>query len=77
MITKENIKGFLPDRFRENGENQFFSNRLEAIYVYTNKLKYWEDWRATNIYQEISLPIHNLDFEKLVSQPLAKRQWKK
>lgn len=76
MITKDNIKCFIPDRFSDDGENRFFSNRLEAIYVYPDKVKYWEDWRATNVYEEISLPILDFEnFEKLVSQHSG--QWEK
>jgi len=58
------LKKYLPKDWWQdkNHLNKFFSTNLEAIYVYKNYVRYWEDIRINATYSEYRLPI---DINKL------------
>lgn len=69
LPASSGLKNILPDNWVQDTENpnKLFSDKMEAIYVYEDELRYWEDIRCIHCFQAIPLPASAIDVLCIIS----------
>jgi len=55
---------------RKISPNCFYSDTLEALYVYENEIKYWEDIRVQDAFKTCPIPDTKLHLEMYLTEPI-------
>lgn len=53
---------------RKNSKNCFYSDSLEAIFVYEKEIKYWRNITKLNSFLKSPIPLTKLHLEKIVNK---------